>query len=159
MLKNKNQGFTFIELLLVILILGVLASLIIVNLRPGQRLAASRNQQRQADVASILNAIKQYGFDNNGTLPSTIQTDSNCLVPATFAEICKTGTVQLTCLGANTIPLLDLTNNSKYLVSIPIDPSSTSTYGTGYNVVKDANSRVTVCAKLAENGVTISLTR
>lgn len=159
MLKSKNQGFTFIELLITVLILGILASLIMMNLRPGQRLETSRNQQRQADIASILNAIKEYSFDNNGNLPAAIQTDSNCLLPATFAEICKTGTAQLTCLGANTIPLSVLTDNSKYLVSMPIDPISTSTNGTGYNVVKDANGRVTVCAPLAENGVTVSIIR
>ena len=91
-------------------------------------------------------------------MPGSIQTDANCLAPSTLAQICKTGTVQLTCLSASTIPLLDITNNSKYLVSIPIDPKSTSTYGTGYNVVKDANNRVTVCAPLAENNTTISVT-
>lgn len=156
---KKNLGFTFIEVLLVVLILGILASLIMMNLRPGQRLAISNNQQRQADIVSILNAIKQYSFDNNGNLPSAIQTDSNCLAPSTMAQICKTGTAQLTCLGDSKVPLLVLTDNSKYLVSMPLDPISTSTYGTGYNVVKDSNNRVTVCAPLAENGATISIIR
>ncbi len=144
------KGFTLVELILVVLILGILAAVTMTSLRPSQQLANQRDAQRKADLLSILNAIKQYSIDNNGSLPSTIQLDSNCLAPAIFAEICKTGNAILTCLGANTIPMTDLTDNSKYLVSLPIDPIATSTYGTGYNVVKDTNNRVTVCAPLTE---------
>ena len=46
-----------------------------------------------------------------------------------------------------------------YLVSIPVDPSSTSTNGAGYRIAKTVNNRVTVCAPLAEQGATISVTR
>ena len=156
----QANGFTLIELILVVLILGILAAVTMTSLRPSQQLANQRDAQRQADLISILNAIKQYSIDNNGSLPGSIQQDANCAAPVTMAEICKTGTVPLTCVGNSKIPLLELTTNSKYLVSLPIDPISTSTHGTGYNVVKDANSRVTVCAPLTEATTTpISFTR
>jgi prepilin-type N-terminal cleavage/methylation domain-containing protein len=87
----QAKGFTLIELILVVLILGILAAVTMTSLRPSQQLANQRDAQRKADLLSILNAIKQYSIDNNGSLPSTIQLDSNCLAPATFAEICKTG--------------------------------------------------------------------
>jgi prepilin-type N-terminal cleavage/methylation domain-containing protein len=150
----SHTGFTLVELILVVLILGILAAFTITSLRPAKQLANQRDAQRKADLISILNAIKQYSIDNNGSLPSAIQLDSNCATPATSAQICRTGNAILLCLGNNTIPMYDLTTNSKYLVSMPIDPISTSTYGTGYNVVKDANNRVTVCAPLTESTTT-----
>lgn len=156
----SQTGFTLVELILVVLILGILAAFTITSLRPAKQLANQRDAQRKADLISILNAIKQYSIDNNGSLPSAIQLDSNCSAPVTSAQICRTGNAILVCLGANTIPLYDLTTDEKYLVSVPIDPISTSTYGTGYNVVKDINSRVTVCAPLTESTTTpISFTR
>jgi prepilin-type N-terminal cleavage/methylation domain-containing protein len=150
----QAKAFTLIELILVVLILGLLAAFTLTSLRPAQHLAKQRDAQRSADVLSILNAIKQYSIDNNGSLPGSIQQDANCAAPVTMAETCKTGIVTLTCVGNSKIPLLELTTNSKYLVSLPIDPISTSTHGTGYNVVKDANSRVTVCAPLTESTTT-----
>lgn len=156
----QRKAFTLVELVLVIVILAILAAFTMTILRPSQQLANQRDAQRKADLLSILNAIKQYSIDNNGALPGAIQLDANCATPATLAEACKTGTPTLTCVSSGKIPLLELTNNSKYLVSIPIDPKSSSQYGTGYNVVKDANSRVTVCAPLTEATTTvISFTR
>ncbi len=154
------NGFTLVELILVVFILSIIAALTINSLRPDRQLASQRDAQRKVDLAIILNAIKQYSVDNNGSLPAAIQLDSNCSNPATMAEICKTGVVTLACLGTEAIPLTDLTTDAKYLVSMPIDPIATSTNGTGYNVVKDANGRVTVCAPLTEATSTIiSFTR
>jgi prepilin-type N-terminal cleavage/methylation domain-containing protein len=150
----QRKAFTLVELILVIVILGILAAFTMTSLRPAQQLANQRDAQRKADLVSILNAIKQYSIDNNGSLPAAIQLDSNCAAPATMAQICKTGVPNLTCLGTSAIPMTDLTTNSKYLVTMPIDPIATSTNGTGYNVVKDANSRVTVCAPLTESTTT-----
>lgn len=57
------------------------------------------------------------------------------------------------------IDLTVLTTNEKYLISIPFDPSGSSTNGTGYNIFKDANNRLTVTAPHAENSATISVSR
>lgn len=153
-MNKKQNGFTLLEILLVVAIIAILAGIIIIAINPAKQLADTRNTQRRADVNTILNAVYQYAIDNLGTVPSTIPLDSDCGIAATN-EVCKLDGI---CTGL--VDLSVLTNTKKYLVSIPLDPTgSTSTYGTGYSIAKDATNRVTVCAPRAEQGVTISATR
>lgn len=150
MLKNirKSQnGFTLIEVLLVVAIISILAGIVILAINPNRQLGKANNSQRSADVAEIMDAVYEYSIDNNGTLPSSITT--------TATEICKTGATS--CAGL--VDLSVLTTNSTYLVSIPVDPGGGSTNGTGYRIQKTANNRVTVSAPSAENNKTISVTR
>ena len=153
-MNKKKDGFTLLEVLLVVAIIAILAGIIIIAINPAKQLADTKNTQRKADVNTILNAVYQYTIDNSGTFPSTIPLNSDCGIVAT-TEICK-----IDGICTNLVDLSVLTNSKKYLVSIPIDPTgSTSTYGTGYGISKDATNRVTVCAPRAEQGLTISATR
>jgi prepilin-type N-terminal cleavage/methylation domain-containing protein len=144
LLRNK-KGFTLLEVLLVIAIIAILAAIVIVAINPGKQLGESRNAQRRSDVNSILNAVYQYSIDNNGTIPAGITT--------TATEICRTATcTDLVDLGV-------LTAAGTYLTAIPADPQGSSTNGAGYEVVRDANGRITVDAPDAELSATISVTR
>lgn len=143
-----RQGFTLLEVLLVVAIISILAGIVILALNPTKQLGDTRNGQRRVDVNTILNAVYQYSIDNNGSIPANITT--------TVTPICQTGTA--VCTGL--IDLTVLTNNEKYLVSMPKDPSVIANSGTAdYTIVKDANNRVTVAAPDAEQGKTISVTR
>ena len=153
----KSKGFTLIEILLVIAIIAILAAIVIIAINPAKQLRDARNAQRNSNVNTILNAISQYSIDNSGNLPGSIPTGT-CATLAT-AEICKTGTAGATCTTDSLIDLAALTNSGSYVVSIPTDPQNATANGTSYRVTKDANSRVTVCAPLAEGGATISVTR
>jgi prepilin-type N-terminal cleavage/methylation domain-containing protein len=63
-LKNKNKGFTIVELLIVIIIIGILATLVIVTFTGINQKA--RNSKRQTDVNAITSHVQafyaQYGF-------------------------------------------------------------------------------------------------
>jgi prepilin-type N-terminal cleavage/methylation domain-containing protein len=144
--KNYQKGFTLLEILLVVAAIAILAGIVIIAINPGKQLGETKNAQRRTDVNTILNAVYQYSIDNSGTLPTAITT--------TQTEICKTGG---TCAGL--IDLSVLTDDEKYLVSMPLDPTGASTNGAGYEIYKSANGRVTVVAPDAEQGATISVTR
>ncbi|HLD20243.1 MAG TPA: type II secretion system protein [Patescibacteria group bacterium] len=146
MYHTYKRGFTLLEILLVVAAIAILAGIVIVAINPTKQLAETRNAQRRADVNTILNAVYQYVIDTNGTLPATITT--------TQTEICKTGA---TCTGLVDVSVL--TANEKYLVSMPLDPTGSSTNGAGYEIKKSANGRVTVVAPDAEQGATISVVR
>src|SRR6266545_3497032 len=69
-LLRRPHGFTLIEILVVIVILGILAALIVPRVmdRPDQ----ARATAARADIAAIIGALKLYKLDN-GTYPSTDQ--------------------------------------------------------------------------------------
>ncbi len=68
--SRRATGFTLIEILVVIVILGILAALIVPRVmdRPDQ----ARATAARADIAAIIGALKLYKLDN-GTYPSTDQ--------------------------------------------------------------------------------------
>jgi len=68
--RRRARGFTLIEILVVIVILGILAGLIVPRImdRPDQaRIVAAK-----ADIAAIMNALKLYRLDN-GAYPGADQ--------------------------------------------------------------------------------------
>ena len=68
--RSSERGFTLLEILIVITILGILASLVAVKLmdRPGE----ARALKAQLDINTLENALKLYKLDN-AFYPSTEQ--------------------------------------------------------------------------------------
>jgi general secretion pathway protein G len=67
---DRQQGFTLLEILIVITILGILASLVAVRLM--DRPAEARAMKAQLDIKTLENALKLFKLDN-GFYPSTDQ--------------------------------------------------------------------------------------
>lgn len=147
-LPKAKQGFTLVELLVVIGILTVLLSIVLVAINPDKQLKQANDTKRRSDVLAILNAISQYAADNKGALPTAITTSSKTIANgATNADICA-----------------DLTTTGNYIAQMPVDPTTGSwtdctDYDTGYTVIKTSNGRVTVTATAEIAGQTISVTR
>jgi general secretion pathway protein G len=68
--KHTARGFTLIEIMVVVVILGILGSLIVPNIigRPDE----ARATAARADIEAVGNALELYRLDN-GNYPSTDQ--------------------------------------------------------------------------------------
>jgi len=67
MKKNKNKGFTFIEMLIVVAIIGILASIVLVGL--GSFRNRGRDTRRVADLRETQNGLELY-YTKNGIYPA-----------------------------------------------------------------------------------------
>jgi type II secretion system protein G len=69
-LKIRDAGFTIVELLIVIVVIGVLATLVINSFSGAQ--VKARDADRINDVAAIKKALERY-YSENGTYPNSDQ--------------------------------------------------------------------------------------
>lgn len=67
MIFKKNKGFTLIEILIVITIIGLLLALALVGLGGAQQRA--RDTTRKSDLAQYRAAIQNFSGDNEGMFP------------------------------------------------------------------------------------------
>ncbi len=155
MKTRPQKGFTLLEILLVVAAIAILAGIVIIAINPARQLGDTRNAQRRSDILAIANALQQYQI-KVGSLPTALTLSSSLVcTDKTFNSqygICKQSAPS--CTG--TYLVNDLVNN--YIVTIPVDPSSTDANFSGYVAFKDANNHVYVCAPYAESA-TISVTR
>ncbi len=61
-MKRKQDGFTIVELLIVIIVIGILAGLIITTFSDFRR--KSRNSERQNDIKFVQQAVENYYAQN-----------------------------------------------------------------------------------------------
>jgi prepilin-type N-terminal cleavage/methylation domain-containing protein len=67
-LRKSNQGFTIIEVLIVLAIAGLILLIVFLAVPALQR--NSRNTQRRNDVSALLAGVQEFANNNNGTLPT-----------------------------------------------------------------------------------------
>ena len=68
MISRRQKGFTLIELMVVIAIIGLMASTVLVAVQ-GAR-AKGRNARRMSDMLQIRNALELYRSSNNNSYPN-----------------------------------------------------------------------------------------
>ena len=68
--NNKNKGFSLIELMAVVVIIGILASIVVVNVAPIFQRAYL--EKIRADITQVSKALELYRF-NEMTYPSSDQ--------------------------------------------------------------------------------------
>lgn len=128
------KGFSLIEILVVVALIVILATITIVAINPAKNFRDTRNAQRSADIMQILNAVTQYTSEQGHAL-ADLGTIATC--PNT-TEI-GSGEGQL---NLEEGPLVD-----EYIVAIPQDPS-----GGTYTICQTATGRVEVSAQAEREG-------
>ena len=151
----ENKGFTLIEVLIVIGIIAILATVVLVAVNPTRQFKLARDSQRTSNVNAILNAVHQNISEHRGTFVCEDEIREVPLVATVIksdADINNPGHVAK-CLVPD------------YLSALPFDPllegahyTSTDDYDTGYEFLMDADGRITVKA-VGELAGTISVTR
>ena len=156
MKKIKNNlnsaGFTLMELLTVIGIIGVLATVMVTAINPGRQLAKARDTQRETDVIVILSAIYQYSSEHSGDLPDTDGNPETSDFPT-----------DETCIGTD-LGCFDLASAGEdgdtivpvYLAEIPTDPRTGEASDTDYTIFVDENNRLTASASGETRTVSVS---
>jgi prepilin-type N-terminal cleavage/methylation domain-containing protein len=122
---KREKGFTLIEILIVVAIIAILASIVIVGLGPAQQ--SGRDARRISDLQSMRNALQLY--DNKcGIYPG----DSSCTAgsPGTTWSTFET-TLVSSGLGFTS-------------ANLPVDPSSGRSYEYAYS--KDYSSYILAAA-------------
>src|SRR3990167_8878233 len=137
---KKLTGFTFLELLIVMGIIGILATVLVVGVNPGRQFAKARDTERETDLVAILSVVFQYSSEHSGELPDTDGDPLTSNFPTSF-----------TCIGSS-FGCFDLASAGEtgetivpeYMAEIPTDPKTKTSED--YLIMVDANGRLVASA-------------
>jgi len=81
--RKKRNGFTLVELMVVIFILGLLTTIVVINVLPSQDRAMV--EKARADIATLGQALEMYRLDNLGYPTSSDGLQALVAPPASLA--------------------------------------------------------------------------
>jgi prepilin-type N-terminal cleavage/methylation domain-containing protein len=125
-LKNKQSGFTIVELLIVIVVIGILAGLVITTFNGIQQKA--RDTERETDIKALHAQVEAY-WAQKGYYPSLVDMND---------RTATTGFVALNLKGLDAAAFKDPKGSSVSLVAAPV--ASAYAYAVTPSACDTANS-------------------
>ena len=121
-LRKTQGGFSFVQVLVILLCIGVLVVALIYFIKPSKVLEQSRDAQRFADLNNLSEALNQYlaeDHDFSGLVGPYSSIDAG------FADVAERTKID----GKGWIPLnFKLISTNLPFLTLPIDPLNNSTY-------------------------------
>jgi prepilin-type N-terminal cleavage/methylation domain-containing protein len=117
MIKITRKGFTLIEILIVVAIIAILASVVLVGLGPTQQ--AGRDARRISDLSEVQNGLELY-YNECGYYPGSAEATAPC---GAFSQIQTWAALTTSLQGTTGIGVS----------TVPNDPSAGHSYEYGTN--------------------------
>jgi general secretion pathway protein G len=154
--RGRGKGFTLIEILIVIAIIAILASVILVGLGPTQK--EGRDSRRISDLSEVQNALELF-YNNCGFYPgSSLDVSGGC--PSNWALLAAgTGsysTMATEVTGLTNIDIPQIPNDPTSGDSYTYESVTANSYTLAATLEDTANAAMTSDEKTDPNGGTIS---
>lgn len=149
LLKHSSKGFTLVEILVVIGLIVVLASVTLVAINPSRNLAQARDTQRRNIITELANSITLYLSEEGNSL-DTLGTAAGASIPTCPAVVSigtATGNINLSSVLVE-----------EFIGQIPTDPLSGTTGDTGFSLCQSGGGRFRITA-VGEDSSFIEVTR
>lgn len=157
MLKHlrKQQGFTLIEVLIVIAVIAILGAIAVMTLNPQQASARARDAQRRKDLATYQTIIEQYLEDNRSTFSALTATTSGGTNACAGGVLRASTGTWTTCTYAATHPLDPVNRTSQ---TISNSAGGTLTDDLFYEIQISTAGNYRLCAHFESTGNASALT-
>jgi prepilin-type N-terminal cleavage/methylation domain-containing protein len=131
---RRRKGFTLIELIIVIALIGIMAAVLFVAINPAKRLEDAKNAKRKANIRALEEATQLYVRDMLTGPAASIPLGIGNAKP-----ICRSGNSDPSCLN------IDSLRSNGNIGAIPVDSAETNGVLSGYRIYKSPEPAIYAC--------------